>query len=630
MLRATLRALFAYKVRLALSALSIVLGVAFVAGTFIFTDSLKQAFSDLTKAGQSDLVVRPQQAFQTRMSADTTVRTLPQSLVDTISALPGTAEAAGVVQVRNVTVLGPDGKPVMAQMGPGSVGTGDSWTTAPSLQLWKLASGAAPAAPDQVVLDQTSAEKAGLQVGQQVEVLLPNGTIQKPTISGLAEGTLSALGSGGSTVLWDLATAESLLTKPGEVTSIRVTAKPGVSQADLQQQVMAILPPDVSSQTGEQTSSDLSRSLNERLGFLNTFLLVFGLIALFVSAFLIYNTFSILVAQRTRELALMRAIGATRRQVRTSVLVEALVVAIVAATVGLLVGIGVSQGLRGLFAALGAPLPGTGLVLLPRTFAVAYGIGLVVTLISALIPAQRAASIAPVAAMRSDATPAAKSLRRRGIVGTILLLVAIGMGAWALSIPGGGTKAAQILGASALAAIFAALALAPLAARLLVPIIGLPFRRSAVGRLAIENARRNPRRTAATASRPRGRGGMTTLTRTPTAAPTRVSRIRLSATCSDPLTARMSIAETATSSSPSWRLRTFPTSSEDATTAASDHALNPTTIENPTAISTPVTTAATRRAPTARVAVRVAWTTSRAVRAPVTGRAAWSRFWHAT
>ena len=114
---------------------------------------------------------------------------------------------------------------------------------------------------------------------------------------------MSALGSGGSTVLWDLATAESLLTKPGEVTSIRVTAKPGVSQADLQQQVMAILPPDVSSQTGEQTSSDLSRSLNERLGFLNTFLLVFGLIALFVSAFLIYNTFSILVAQRTRELA---------------------------------------------------------------------------------------------------------------------------------------------------------------------------------------------------------------------------------------------------------------------------------------------------------------------------------------
>ncbi|MFI0431652.1 MAG: ABC transporter permease [Candidatus Nanopelagicales bacterium] len=499
MLRATLRALFAYKVRLALSALSIVLGVAFVAGTFIFTDSLKQAFSDLTKAGQSDLVVRPQQAFQTRMSADTTVRTLPTSLVGTIAALPGTAEAAGFVQVRNVTVLGPDGKPVGQQMGPGSVGMGESWTTAASLQQWKLAEGSAPAAPDQVVVDQTTAEKAGLKVGSPVDLLLPNGTAQKPTISGIAEATLATLGSGGSTVLWDLATAESLLTKPGEVTSIRVTAKPGVSQTDLQQQVMAILPPDVMTQTGEQATSDLSRSLNERLGFLNTFLLVFGLIALFVSAFLIYNTFSILVAQRTRELALMRAIGATRRQVRTSVLVEALIVALVAATVGLLVGIGVSQGLRALFAALGAPLPGTGLVLLPRTFAVAYGIGLVVTLVSALIPAQRAATIAPVAAMRADATPVAKSLRRRGIVGTVLLLVAIGFGAWALSIPGGGTKAAQLLGASALAAIFAALALAPIAARVLVPVIGLPFRRSTVGRLAIENARRNPRRTAATA-----------------------------------------------------------------------------------------------------------------------------------
>lgn len=497
MLRATLRALSAYKVRLALSALSIILGVAFVAGTFIFTDSLQKAFDELTSAGQADVVVEPAEAFESRFQSDAPSRTLPADLVAAVDAVPGAAETVGIVSVRNVSVIGPDNKPLGTGGGPGSIGLGESWITDPQLAEWKLTTGAEPGGPNEVVVDERTAEQAQVDVGGTVTVLLPSGATVTPTVVGIAEPTLASAGA--SVVLWSLPEAEALLTAPGQISSIAVTAKEGVSQTELAGQVAAVVPNDTSIKTGDEVASELSAQLDEALGFLNTFLLVFGLIALFVSAFLIYNTFSILVAQRSRELALTRAIGATRAQVRTSVLIEAIVVALVAATLGLLLGIGVAMGLRGLFAALGAPLPGSGLVLLPRTFAVAYGIGVVVTLVSSLVPARRASMIPPVAAMREEATPAAKSLRRRGIVGAVLAVAAAVLAVVALQPTDDGTNAATVLGLSALCALLAALALAPLAARVLVPIIGWPFSRSVVGRLAVENARRNPRRTAATA-----------------------------------------------------------------------------------------------------------------------------------
>lgn len=497
MLRATLRALAAYKVRLALSTLSIILGVAFVAGTFIFTDSLQRAFDDLTSAGEVDLVIEPAVAFDAGFQADSTVRTMPESLVADVAEVPGVAEAIGSVVVRNVTVLGPDGKPLGTGGGPGSIGFGEGWIDFTPLSDWKLVEGVAPRGADEVVVDERTAEATASQLGSQIDVLLPSGVRLNPTIVGIAEPTL--LGGGASVVLWEGPVSQELLTSPGQITSIKVLGDPEISQTELQNRIAPVLPVDVESRTGEEVASDLSEQLSEALGFLNTFLLVFGLIALFVSAFLIYNTFSILVAQRSRELALMRAIGATRRQVRTSVLVEAIVVALVAATLGLVVGVGVALGLKALFALLGAPLPGSGLVLLPRTFFVAYGIGIVVTLFSALIPARRASMIAPVAAMREESSPASASLWRRGVVGAVLLTMAIVFAGLALRPMDSAATAAQLLGFSAMAAIFAALALAPLAARLLVPVLALPFSRSTVGRLASENARRNPRRTAATA-----------------------------------------------------------------------------------------------------------------------------------
>ncbi len=497
MLRATLRALAAYKVRLALSALSIILGVAFVAGTFIFTDSLQKSFNDLTSAGQVDLVIEPVAAFDAGFQNDGAVRTMPASVVTDVAAVPGVSEAVGAVVVRNVSVLGPDGKPLGTGGGPGSVGFGEGWIDSEALAEWRLVEGDEPQGPDAVVVDQRTSDQAEAAIGSTITVLLPSGERVTPTVVGIAEPVL--LGGGASVVLWTGDVAQELLTGPGEITSIRVLGDPDVTQTELQNRVAPVLPVDVESKTGEQVASELSDQLNEALGFLNTFLLVFGLIALFVSAFLIYNTFSILVAQRSRELALMRAIGATRRQVRTSVLIEAIIVAFVASSLGLAVGVGVAQGLKGLFALLGAPLPGTGLVLLPRTFIVAYGIGVVVTLVSAMVPARRASMVPPVAAMREESAPIAAPLLRRGIVGGVLLAIAAIFAVLALRPTDNGTAAAQLLGLSALAAVFAALALAPLAARLLVPILGLPFSRSTVGRLAVENARRNPRRTAATA-----------------------------------------------------------------------------------------------------------------------------------
>ena len=498
MLRATLRSIFAYKLRLALTGLSIILAVAFVAGTFIFTDSLQKAFTDLTGTRQPDLIISPKTTFTTQFTADSETLTMPATLGPKVLAVPGVAEVASWVQVRNVNILGPDGKPVGGQAGPQSAGIGESWITVPSLAEWELASGTAPTGPDQVVVDKNTSEKTGYGLGTKITVLLPNGQRAQPTVVGIAQASLSSSGAGASMIAWDLPTAETLLTKPGQITEIRVKADPGVSQDVLKQRVDPVLPATVTSQTGAESAQDFAKQLNERLGFLNTFLLVFALIALFVAAFLIYNTFSILVAQRTRELALMRAIGATKGQINRAVLIEAVIVALVATTVGLVLGVLVALGLKGLFSLAGAPLPGGGLTFLPRTFIVAYGIGLVVTLVSAVIPARRASGIPPVAALREDASLPPKSLRVRDIVGAVLVIVAIGF-AWLALTSGGGTKAASLLGVSALAAIIGALALAPVAARVVLPVLALPFQGSAMGRLARENSRRNPRRTAATA-----------------------------------------------------------------------------------------------------------------------------------
>ena len=504
MLRAALRSLLQHKLRLSLTLLAIVVGVAFVAGTYIFTDSLKKSFDALFQAPQPDVTVTVgagvPQAGQGGGGggggAGDQVATLPASLIPTVAAVEGVAAAYGTVGANGALVIGADGK-VVGQAGPPARGT--TWVPDSSISSLTLANGEAPTGPDQVALLEATAEAAGVGIGDTVRLETPAGTM-RPTVVGLV--TRGVSGSDGSTLaVFDLPTAQrQLLQTTDAVTGISVRADPGVSQDDLAARITAVLPDDVRVLTGAQRSADIAERLESTFSFINTFLLAFAFIALFVAIFLIFNTFSMLVAQRTRELALLRAVGASRAQVRRSVLAEAGVLGLLAAVLGVVGGILVSQGLKLLLRAFGADLPSGPLVIEPRTIVVSLVVGVVVTVISAYVPARRAAIVPPVAAMRDEVSLPVRSLRVRTVVGAVLLILAVVTARLGLGTIEDAERAAQLVGVSALCALVAIIALAPMVGRGVLLVLGAPFAGSAIGRLARENGRRNPRRTAATAS----------------------------------------------------------------------------------------------------------------------------------
>ena len=496
MLRAALRNLFSHKLRLSLTVLTIALGIAFVTGTNIFTDSLKQSFDQLFDQKQPDVNVTPKSGVGGGGGGSAQQLTLPESDVATIQAIPGVAAAYGVVSVPGGAVIGSDGE-VVGPPGPSS--RARSWLPDPSISQLTLTAGRAPTGPGEVALLADTAARAGVSIGQQVRVDTPDGEI-RPTLVGLVDrGIGGALG--GTLSVFDLPTAQRVFAAPDRLTSISVRAGPGVSQDELATRIQQRLGPAVSTRTGQQANDEVAQRIEEGFSFFNTFLLVFGVIALFVSCFLIFNTFSMLIAQRTRELAMLRAVGATRGQVAGSVLIEAMLLGLVAAAIGLVGGVGVSYLLTALFRRFGAPLPSAPLVVEPSTVLLAAVVGIVVTVASALLPARRAAVIPPVAAMREDTSMPAKSLRTLSVIGIVLVLLAV-PAAW------NGIRVAQTdtergaswLGVSALLAVVGVIALTPALSRVVLRVLGLPVRRLAIGRLAVENSRRNPRRTAATAS----------------------------------------------------------------------------------------------------------------------------------
>lgn len=502
MLRAALRSLLQHKLRLSLTLLAVVVGVAFVAGTFIFTDSLKKSFDALFEAPQPDVIVSagadgaPGTGGGGGGGATGVVATLPSSLVEKVDAVDGVAAAYGVVSADGALIVGADGK-VVGAAGPPARGT--TWVPDAAISPLTLVTGQAPVGRGQVALLEATADAAGVQVGDTVRIDTPGGSV-RPTVTGLVSRGVS--GSDGSTLaVFDLPTAQALLLQsPDELTSISVRADAGVSQDTLAARIKGVSGPDTRVQTGAQRSADIADRLETTFQFINTFLLAFAFIALFVAIFLIFNTFSMLVAQRTRELALLRAVGASRGQVRRSVLAEALVLGVLAAGIGVVGGILVSSGLKVLLRAFGADLPAGPLVLAPRTIVVSLVVGIVVTLVSAYVPARRAAVVPPVAAMRDEVSLPVRSLRVRTVLGAVLLVLAVVFARLGLSNVDDGERAAQLAGLSALCALVAVIALAPMLGRGVLRVLGAPFSGSAVGRLARENGRRNPRRTAATAS----------------------------------------------------------------------------------------------------------------------------------
>ena len=502
MLRAALRSLLQHKLRLALTLLAVVVGVAFVAGTFIFTDSLKRSFDALFTTPLPDLTVTADSGLGNNPgggggpTAGDAVPTLPAADIARVASVPGVAQAYGVVNADGAIVIGSDGKVVGE---PGTAARGSTWVPDSTIYPLTLTSGSAPSGPDQVALLESTATSAGVALGDTVRLSTPGGDV-RPKVVGLVTRGISG-SDGGTLAVFDLATAQKLLLQaPAKVTGVVVKAEAGQNQEALAVAVKKELGKGVQVQTGAQRSKDIADRLQTAFQFINVFLLTFAFIALFVAVFLIFNTFSMLVAQRTRELALLRAVGASRGQVRRSVLAEAAVLGLLAAALGVVGGILVSLGLRALIGTFGAQLPSGPLVIEPRTILVAVVVGVLVTVVSAYVPARRAAVVPPVAAMRDEIELPTRSLLVRTVIGALLLALAVITAQRGLSTPDDGTRAAQLVGVSALCALVAIIALAPMIGRGVLRVLGWPFSGTAIGRLARENGRRNPRRTAATAS----------------------------------------------------------------------------------------------------------------------------------
>jgi putative ABC transport system permease protein len=495
MLRATLKSLLGRKLRLLLSGLAVVLGVMFVAGAFVVTDTLGRSFDAVfaTAYSHTDVAVsaKPKVAVS-QMEGEQADTSLPASTVATVRAVPGVRSAVGQVSADGARVIGSDGK-VLTSMGAPRLG--ENWTGTDD--LLQLRQGRGPAKDGEIAVNAAVAEAGGLTIGDRVGVLTdqPKKTFTLVGIWGYS-GDRDSLGGVQEVAFTEPVAQRLMLGRTGLFNQITVRAADGVSPAALRDRIAAALGDQYVVKTGGQLAADSSAGLKEALGFFNEILLGFAGVALFVGVFLILNTFSIIVAQRTRELALMRALGASRRQVIGSVLVEAVVIGLLAAFVGLAAGVGVGSLLAYLFSRVG----GGGLALAPVGVPLAAVlssliVGVLVTVVAAVLPALRASRIAPVAAMQDVATPD-RPLTRITVAGA-----AIGAaGAATLGIGLYATSSLLLILTGVLLTFVGVALLTPLISRPVVGALGRLFSWSLPGRLGRLNSGRNPRRTAITAA----------------------------------------------------------------------------------------------------------------------------------
>jgi putative ABC transport system permease protein len=489
MIRATFRSLTARKLRLLLSSLSIVLGVSFVAGAFVLTDSLGNVFENLFNTVSKNIAVDVRGQKVTSGDQGTVRALLPQDLVTTIEGVDGVKEAQGQVQ-GSAQLVSKEGKAV----GTGGAPTfGFNWYDSPLLQSGKIVRGRAPHGPDEIAINQGLVDRTDYKIGDSAPVLSDQ-PLKKYTIVGIVTFDGKPSFAGETEIFFDTATAQKVLNLTGKFNEITVAADDGLSQKELRDRVRAVLPRDAEAITGKASADEQASDVKKGLGFFNTFLLTFALIALFVGAFIIFNTFSMLVAQRTRELALMRMLGASRGQVRRAVLLEALVVGLLSSVVGLICGVGVAIGLKALFGVFGAQLPDGPTIVAARTVIASFAVGTLVTAAAAFMPARRASRVAPLAALRDAATPD-RSLKRQTIIGAVVLVV--GALAMTKALSDGGLS---LLGLGTLLAFIGVAMLSPLVSKPVASTVGRLFSRRLPGRLGRENAVRNPRRTAATAA----------------------------------------------------------------------------------------------------------------------------------
>ncbi len=499
MLKATWRSLKAHKARMLLSGLAVVLGVAFVVGTFIFTDTLKGTFDELFDNENPDVVVTRASAVGSDNGQGTIVSVVPQSVLDQISESAGVAVATGDVEALGVALIDSEGDPVGGN-GPPQFGFSfPEYPDEPQLSGISVVEGRAPAAPEEIVIDLQSAERGGFEVGDTVTVVTQGPRIEAPLV-GLVRFGVSGTLAGATLTLFDRDYAQDTFIGEEAWSQVSVLADEGVTPEELRDDLQDVIGSGFEVATGQELADEAAEQLSTALGFINTFLLVFAFIALFVGTFIILNTFSMLVARRTRELALLRAIGASKAQITWSVVGEALLLGLLGGVLGIAMGVGVAIGLRELLGIIGAELPAGSLVLAPRTIVIGMGVGVVVTVLAAWFPARRASHVPPVAAMRDDVALPTRGLRLRAIMG--LVLTAAGLGALLGAVVSADMpNRLSVAGLGALGLLIGVIVLAPVFSRVLVGFVGAPVARSgSVGTLAVRNAQRDRRRTAATAT----------------------------------------------------------------------------------------------------------------------------------
>jgi putative ABC transport system permease protein len=508
-LRVTFKGLFAHKARFFLTGLAVIIGIAFLAGSLVLTDTIKQTFDDLfsTVYKGTDVAVRSRNAIKQPFGGADLRPSVPASLVEKIGNVDGVDQeggkpvAFGQLTEFSAQFVNKNGKSI-GHPGRGAPTLGFIWNPFPRLSPWRLQPGGhPPEANNQIVVDAGVANTGNFKVGDRVSLTFNSGPVTRATykIVGIAKfGTADSPG-GATAAIFTQAEAQRLNQKEGRFDIITVAAKPGVSQEQLARRVRTALGnPAFQVITGAQLTKETQNQIERGLSFFNTFLLVFAGVALFVGSFIIFNTFSIIVAQRGRELALMRAIGASSRQVLGSVILESLVVGLLASAVGLGVGVVLALGLKALLAGFGVKLPAASLVIRGRTVVVAMIVGTVVTLVAAVFPARRAARMPPIAALRAVASDTSGGSVIRIVIGSFVTLLGVALLLTGLFASAG----IALVGVGAVLVFLGVAFLGPVIARPVSRIIGWPLSRyrGVSGNLARANAARNPKRTASTAA----------------------------------------------------------------------------------------------------------------------------------
>ena len=502
MIAATVQGLWGRKLRTALTALAVVLGVAMVSGTYVLTDTITKAFDGLYEDSYkgTSAVISGKEVVKNASSGKATV---PESLVAQVRELPGVAATAGAVyDVSGTTdlvkLIGRDGKKLGNGQAPNF-----GWGLDPKETRFNpltLTAGGWATGPNQVVIDSATAKDENYKIGDTISAAAEGPTREFKVVGTARYGSVDSIG-GATFAVFDVPTAQAMLNKEGELDSIFIAAKSGVSDEAVAKDVRPLLDDSSVVRTGAEQGAADSKETNDGLAIIKYFLLAFAAISLIVGSFVIFNTLSMTVAQRVRELATLRTLGASRKQVRRSVMLEGFITGLVAAIIGLFCGFLLAKGLNAFFKAVGVDLPTKGTVLQTRTVVVSLLIGVGVTMLATISPARKATNVPPIAAVREGATLAPSRIASHPVTASVVLgvaVVALGVGLF------GGLEVGPTLGLIGLGCILMFVGVGLIASRLVKPLaaaLGAPGERfgGVSGQLARENATRNPTRTARTA-----------------------------------------------------------------------------------------------------------------------------------